>query len=330
MTTDVLRLRLLLVFFAGRINRHQQELIEYLVEENRVLRERVKGHRLRLTDDERRRLAAKGHRLGRRLLGRIATIVTPDTILRWHRRLIAEKWTYARKDPGRPTTMKKIARLIVRMATENPTWGYSRIQGALKNLDHRVARNTIARVLKEQGIPPVPGRPMSWRTFLRANWGKIAAADFFTTEVWTARGLVTYYTLFVLDLSTRRVHACGLQNAEPARQRWYQQSAFYLEPIAHAERMCGRTGFVDDERDGAHTPVAVWTLRSSSSSHAPGEVSRLTSVPFVVTSSAAGVCACSVPADVAAVIRIRNGSQVRRLARFIPTSLSRISHSALR
>jgi len=84
------------------------------------------------------------------------------------------------------------------MATENPTWGYSRIQGAPKNLDHLVARSTIARVLKGQGIPPVPDRPTSWRTFLRANWGKIAAADFFTTEVWTARGLVTYYTLFVL------------------------------------------------------------------------------------------------------------------------------------
>jgi len=105
--------------------------------------------------------------------------------------------------------MKKVARLIVRMATENPTWGYSRIQGALKNLDHRVARSTIARVLKEQGIPPVPDRPASWRAFLRANWRKIAAADFFTTEVWTARRLVTYYTLFVLDLCTRRVHVAA-------------------------------------------------------------------------------------------------------------------------
>src|SRR5215510_9261851 len=209
MTADVLRLRLLLVFFAGWINRHQQELIEYLVEENRVPREQVKGRRLRLTDDQRHRLAAKGHRLGRRLLGRVATIVTPDTILRWHRRLIAEKWTYARKGPGRPGTMKKVAALIVRIATENPTWGYSRIQGALKNLDHRVARSTIARVLKEQGIPPVPDRPSSWRTFLGAHWGKVAAADFFTTEVWRPRGLVTYYTLFVLDLRTRGMHVAG-------------------------------------------------------------------------------------------------------------------------
>jgi putative transposase len=145
----------------------------------------------------------------RRLLGQMATIVTPDTILRWHRRLIAAKWTYVAVRPGRPGTMKAIASLIVRMASENPGWGYSRIQGALKNLDHRVARSTVARVLKDHGIPPAPDRPSSWRTFLRAHWGKIVAADFFTTEVWTRRGLVTYYTLFVLDLRSRRVHLAG-------------------------------------------------------------------------------------------------------------------------
>src|SRR2546427_5214330 len=94
--------------------------------------------------------------------------------------------------------MKEIASLIVRMATDNPAWGYSRIQGALKNLDHRVARSTVAKVLKHNGIPPAQGRPSSWRTFLRAHWGAIAGADFFTTEVWTPRGLLTYYTLFVM------------------------------------------------------------------------------------------------------------------------------------
>jgi putative transposase len=105
--------------------------------------------------------------------------------------------------------MKEISALVVRMATENPGWGYSRIHGARKNLDHRVARSTVARVLKDHGIPPAPGRPSSWRTFLRAHWGAIAGADFFTTEVWTSRGLVTYYTLFVLDLESRRVQVVG-------------------------------------------------------------------------------------------------------------------------
>src|SRR5256885_1558102 len=216
MTTDLSPVRLLLVTLAGWVNRQQQEVIEYLVEENRVLREQLRGRRVRLTDNQRRRLAAKGQPLGRRILRQVATIVTPDTILRWHRRLIARKWTFAPKRPGRPGTMKKIASLIVRMATDNPAWGYSRIQGALKNLDHRVARSTVAAVLKHNGIPPAPGRPSSWRTFLRAHWGEIAGADFFTTEVWTPRGLVTYYTLPVIDLRSRRVHVGGSTPASHA------------------------------------------------------------------------------------------------------------------
>jgi transposase InsO family protein len=95
------------------------------------------------------------------------------------------------------------------MAEENPTWGYTRIQGALKNLGHRVGRSTIRRILKAAGLPPVPQRPTSWQTFLKAHWGVIAGADFFTTEVWTWRGLVTYYTVFVIDLASRRVHMLG-------------------------------------------------------------------------------------------------------------------------
>src|SRR5919106_2961574 len=209
MTPALSPVRLLLVTLAGWVNRQQQEVIEYLVEENRVLMEQLRGRRLRLTDDQRRRLAARGQRLDRRILKQVATIVTPDTILRWHRQLIARKWTFAPKRPGRPGIMQEVSALIVRMATENPGWGYSRIQGALRNLDHRVARSTVARVLKDHGIPPVPGRPSSWHTFLRAHWGVIAGADFFTTEVWTSRGLVTYYTLFVVDLESRRVLVVG-------------------------------------------------------------------------------------------------------------------------
>ena len=202
-------LQVLLVTLAGWVNRHQQDAIEYLVEENRVLKEQLTGRRLRLTDDQRRRLAARGRRLGRRVLRQVATIVTPDTILRWHRQLIARKWTFTPKRPGRPGIMNEISSLILRMATENPGWGYTRIQGALKNLDHRVARSTVAKVLKDNGIQPAPDRPSSWRTFLRAHWGEIAGADFFTTEVWTPRGLVTYYTLFVIDFRSRWVHVAG-------------------------------------------------------------------------------------------------------------------------
>jgi hypothetical protein len=105
--------------------------------------------------------------------------------------------------------MREISSLILRMATENPAWGYTRIQGALKNLGHEVARSTVAKVLRATGLSPAPDRPSSWRTFLRAHWGAVAGADFFTSEVWTPRGLVTYYTLFVIDLRSRRVHVAG-------------------------------------------------------------------------------------------------------------------------
>jgi putative transposase len=205
----VVPLRPLAACLIGWLQRDQQEVIAYLREENCVLKGQLHHQRLRLTDDERRRLAVCGARLGRRLLAQVATIVTPDTILRWHRQLIARKWTYSQRRPGRPTALPEIRRLVVRMATENPSWGYTRIQGALKNLGHRVARSTIATILKKQGIPPSGERPTSWQPFLRAHWSAFMAADFFTTAVWTVRGLVTYYTVFVIELHSRRVCIVG-------------------------------------------------------------------------------------------------------------------------
>jgi putative transposase len=99
--------------------------------------------------------------------------------------------------------------LVLRMVTENPTWGYTRIQGALKNLGHRMGRSTIARILRAAGIPPSRQRPTTWRTFLPAYWPALVAADFFTTEVWTGRGLMTYYVAFLLDLQSRRIQVIG-------------------------------------------------------------------------------------------------------------------------
>jgi transposase len=144
---------MLLAALVGWLDQRQQDAVAYLIEENRLLHEHVRG-RIRLTDAERRRLAAHGHRLGRRRLGEVATIVTPDTILRWHRQLIASKWTYATRRGGRPGVLAEIRRLVVRMAEENPTWGYTRIVGALKNVGHGVSRSSIARILKAHGIPP--------------------------------------------------------------------------------------------------------------------------------------------------------------------------------
>jgi hypothetical protein len=145
-------LHLLIGALVGCLQGEQHMVIEYLREENRVLKAQLENHRLRLTDDDRRRLAACGAALGRRLLAQVVTIVTADTILCCRRQLIARKWTYARRRPGRPHTRPEIRRLVVRMATDNPSWGYTRIQEALKNLGHRVARSTIATILKSRAF----------------------------------------------------------------------------------------------------------------------------------------------------------------------------------
>jgi hypothetical protein len=165
----VIPVQLFVASFLGWLQREQYEIILYLREENRVLKAQVRHRRLRLTNNDQRRLAVLGERLGRRVLAQVVTIVTPDTILRWHRQLIARKWTYSKGRPGRPSVLPEIRRLVVRMATENPRWGYRRIQGALKNLNHRVARSTIATILRAHGIPPSGERPSSWPAFLRAH-----------------------------------------------------------------------------------------------------------------------------------------------------------------
>ena len=236
-------------------------MITYLIEENGVLKEQLEsdGRRLRFTDDQRRRLAAKGKPLGRKVLRQIGTIVTPDTILAWHRRLIAAKWTYPQKGVGRPGVMQEIRELIVQMAEENPSWGYARIQGALKHLDHRVARSTIAKVLKEHGIRPSPDRPMSWRTFVRSHAHLITAADFFTTEVWTARGLVRHFTLFVLDIATRRVYVAGT-TTNPA-SAWMEQIARNLTDCEDGF-LTGKRFLVID-RDATFSPRFKAIVRGS-------------------------------------------------------------------
>lgn len=206
---------LLVITLAGWLNRHQQAVIEYLIEENRVLKDQLEGRRLRFTDEQRIRLAAKAKELGLQLLKEIDTIVTPDTLLAWHRKLIARKWTYARKGPGRPCVRQEITDLVLRMARENTSWGYDRIQGALANIGHTVAPNTVKNILKRHGIEPAPVREKrtSWKTFLKAHWEVMAATDIFTVEVWTSRGLVTYYVLFIIRLSTRSVHIAGVTAA---------------------------------------------------------------------------------------------------------------------
>ena len=169
--------------------------------------------RLPLTNEERRRLAVLGKAIGLEALRDLPTLVQPETFLAWHRRLVARKYDgSAKRGPGRPRIMADIRALIIRMAIDNPLWGYTRILGALRNVGHTVGRGTIANTLKEEGIVPAPerGQRTRWRDFLRAHWDVLAATDFFTVEVWTPRGLVTYYVLFVIEVATRRVEIAGI------------------------------------------------------------------------------------------------------------------------
>src|SRR5215470_6565099 len=135
--------RLLLISLAGWMNQRQQEVIDYLQEENRILREQLGGKRLHFNDDQHRRLAVRAKKLGWRMLHDLTTIVTPATLLGWHRRLIPRKYDGNRqRGPGRPRVIEEIQRLVIRMARENRDWGYRRIQGALANLGHEVAHGS--------------------------------------------------------------------------------------------------------------------------------------------------------------------------------------------
>jgi len=150
--------RFLLISVAGWLGQQQRDAIDNLREEDRVLREQLGGKRLRLNDGQRRRLAAKAKMLGRRILREVATIVTSETLLAWHRKLIAQKYDGSKnRGSGRPRTRDKIELLVVRLATENRDSGYRRIQDALANLGHEVARGTIANILKEHGLEPALG-----------------------------------------------------------------------------------------------------------------------------------------------------------------------------
>ncbi len=219
--------RFVVIAAAGWINQHQLQVIDYLREENRVLREQGSGRRVRFNDNQRRRLASKANGLGRKLLKEVATLVTPETLLAWHRKLIANKYDgTAQRRPGRPKTAVEIETLVVQLAEENRDWGYGRIQGALSNLGHEIARSTIAEILERKGIEPAPerSRKTTWKEFLSRHWELIVAADFFTVEVWTRKGLQRFMVLFfieLIELSTRKVEIAGI--ASLANGLWMSQ-----------------------------------------------------------------------------------------------------------
>jgi len=244
------------------MKQQQRDVIDYLKEENRVLRQQLGSKRLRLSDDQRGRLAAKAKKLARRIVGEVATIVTPETLLAWHRRLIARKYDGSKhRRPGRPRTREKIQDLVVRMATESRDWGYRRIQGALANLGHVVGRGTIANILKAHGLEPAPerNRKTTWKEFLERHWDVLVAADFFSIEIWTPQGLTRYIVLFFMDLSTRRVHIAGM--ASQANGFWMAQVARNLTDDVDGF-LRGKRYLIHD-RDPLYTAEFVATLRGA-------------------------------------------------------------------
>src|SRR3989454_11023731 len=199
----------LLAYVTGSVDEQLLLRNEYLVTENRIMRQQIKG-RVQLTDADRTTLAEIGKQLGKQVLEEVANIVKPDTILGWYRQLVAQKFdgSERRKSLGRPRVDKALEDLVVQMAKENRSWGYDRIAGALAHLGYDISDQTVGHILKRRGLPTAPERKKTttWREFIRTHMDVLWATDFFTTEVWTMCGLVTYDVLFVMHLETRRVH----------------------------------------------------------------------------------------------------------------------------
>ena len=215
-----------LAYISGTVD---QELLlrnEYLAAENRILKAQIKT-RLRLTDAERMTLAEIAHRLGRKALEDVANVVKPDTLMGWYRRLVAQKFdgSKSRRYPGRPRIDTEIEQLVVRMAKENTDWGYDRIVGAMANLGYGLSDQTVGNVLQRNGIPPASERKRktTWSDFIRAHLSVLAGTDFFSVEVLTLRGLVTYYVLFFIHLESRRVEIAGI--TPHPNEAWMMQVA---------------------------------------------------------------------------------------------------------
>src|SRR6266853_6257075 len=203
----------LLAYITGTVD---QELLlrnEYLVTENRILRHQITG-RVRLTDGERKTLAEIGTKLGKQALKEVAHVVKADTILGWHKKLIAQKFdgSKQRQTLGRPKVDQELEDLVVRLAQENRSWGYDRIVGALANLGYTISDQTVGNILKRHGLPPAPERKktMTWGEFIRIHMDVLVATDFLTAEVWTLGGFVTYSVLFFIHLGSRQVPIAGV------------------------------------------------------------------------------------------------------------------------
>ena len=225
---------MLVSMMAGWINRQQQEAIEYLKEENKILRDELLKatgkKRIFLNNKQRRRLAILAKRVGRKALFDISGVFSPDTLLLWHKKLVAQKYDGSknRGKGGRPRISDYLRELIIDMAKDNKHLGSRKLHGFLKYLGLKVSPATVSRVLREHCIDPTTTRPerTSWNEFIKAHWDSLTAIDFFTKEIHTARGLVRYMVLVVIDYKTRKVEIAGII----PQARWSMDEADCQKP----------------------------------------------------------------------------------------------------
>ena len=217
MRTDFWRAAKLLLAQLLKLDINEQLVreVDYLIAENQVKNQiATSGRRLKFTDEQRRLLVDKAKLLGRRLF-EVVTIVRPETILRWQQKLIAHKFDSSKieRKVGRPRVEQDIEQLVLKLARENRTWGYTRIAGAIKNLGMKVSCSSVANVMRRNGFNPSGERVkggITWAEFIKIHKDVIWATDFFTAEVWTPLGLVTFYVLFFIQIRTRKIVLGGI------------------------------------------------------------------------------------------------------------------------
>jgi putative transposase len=238
-------LRRLLELVVLRFRSEREKEIEILLLRHQLLVLERQLARPELTQADRALLSAFSRVLPRRAWG--SFFVTPATLLRWHRELVARRWTYAHRRPGRPATPAEVRELVVRLALENPGWGYRRIQGELVGLGIKLAASTVWTILREAGIEPAPKRlETSWAEFLRRQATSILECDFLTVDTLF---LKRFYVLFFIELGTRRVHLAGI-TANPDGP-WVTQQARNL--LMHLEDEAVDVRFVIRDRDSKFT-----------------------------------------------------------------------------
>jgi putative transposase len=252
----------LLVALAGFINRQQQAMIAYLQEENRVLREKLGGKRLLLNVAQKRRLATAAAKLGCKVLHEITTLFAPETLIRWHRLLVAHKYDGSGKRGPKPRKANEVRDLVLKMKAASPDWGYGHIHGELKKLGFKVSWQTVRRIMIEHGLidDPKHTKRMNWTTFIKSHFESLAACDFFTTEVWTPKGLVRYLVYFVIDVASRRVHIAGICHSPD--EDWMLQMARNLTDPEH--------GFLKDKRFMIHDRDTLYTAQFRKTLRAAG------------------------------------------------------------